>query len=289
MLKGMTTLVNRQTIVVGVDGSPSSFEAACWAGAVADRLGAPLLVASVIPEPGYYFSGDAMMSYPVSEELVAATTSNVDDARELVQRRYPGVAIDTEILAGRADTALIENADHARMMVVGSRGKGSINSLLIGSTALRIANHASCPVVVWRGEPGQPIPLHLPVIVGVDGSELSEHAVASAFELAGLFAVPLVAVHTWTTSLQGPTTDESERALLSECVSGWAEKYPDVEVTQVAEEGNAAAMLIELAATAQLVVVGSHGRNRLAAALLGSTSQNLLHHVSSPLMICRGR
>lgn len=287
MLRHMTTLVNRQAIVVGVDGSPNSLDAALWAGAVAIRLHAPLVISSVVPEPDSYFSGDAMVSYPVAQGDLTAAESHLEHACTLVQQQNPAISVETEILVGNAGSALVERAEHARMVVLGRRGSGSVKSLVVGSTAIRVANHASCPVVVWQGESQQPIPFHLPIIVGVDGSELSEQAVAHAFELASLFAVPLIAMHTWTTNPQKPATDESERALLSECMSGWAEKYPDVEVTQLAEEGNAAAFLVELAPTAQLVVVGSHGRNRLAAALLGSTSQHLLHHLSSPLMICR--
>jgi nucleotide-binding universal stress UspA family protein len=142
--------------------------------------------------------------------------------------------------------------------------------------------------VVWRRANRHRITDHAPVLVGVDGSELSNSAVEQAFDLASVLAAPLIAAHTWTVKT-GDTVAQGERALLSECLAGWTEKYPAVDVTQIAVEGIAADLLSDYSRDSQLVIVGSHGRSRIASALLGSTSQQLLGQSHAPLMICRSR
>jgi nucleotide-binding universal stress UspA family protein len=81
---------------------------------------------------------------------------------------------------------------------------------------------------------------------------------------------------------------ESEaRAVLGEAVAGWVDEYPDVEVDERLERSSPGRVLMEYSRRAQLVVVGSRGRSRLRGVLLGSTSQNLLHHAECPVIVCR--
>jgi nucleotide-binding universal stress UspA family protein len=122
----------------------------------------------------------------------------------------------------------------------------------------------------------------MPVVVGVDGTRSGDRAIAHAFEYAAMTGAPLEAVHAWTDG-----TFEHEAALVGERLAGWAEKYPEVEVTRCLREGNAAALLLERARRARLIVVGSHSHNRLTGAALGSTSKRLLHLAESPILICR--
>jgi nucleotide-binding universal stress UspA family protein len=70
-------------------------------------------------------------------------------------------------------------------------------------------------------------------------------------------------------------------------LAGWAEKYPEVEVRRVVERDRPAPALLEQAAGAQLVVVGSRGRGGLAGMLLGSVSHNVLHHSPCPVLVVR--
>jgi nucleotide-binding universal stress UspA family protein len=138
------------------------------------------------------------------------------------------------------------------------------------------------------------------VVVGVDGSPTSELAVALAFEEASLRNLDLVAVHTWidfsseydyayarqfVTGWEEIETEEQE--LLAQRLAGWREKYPDVTVTRVVVPNRPVPNLLEQAAHAQLLVVGSRGRGALSGTLLGSTSQALIYHAPCPLLITR--
>jgi nucleotide-binding universal stress UspA family protein len=134
-------------------------------------------------------------------------------------------------------------------------------------------------------------------VVGVDGSTTSDAAVAFAFEAAAARRVALVAVHAWwdlafdlsaaTTSFDRAEIEVEQRELLSERVAGWAQKFAAVPVEQVLVRGRPVQSLLEQAAGAQLVVVGSHGRGGFTGLVLGSVSNALVHRAPCPVAVVR--
>ena len=156
-------------------------------------------------------------------------------------------------------------AGEAQLAVVGNRGRGGLIGLLVGSVAAAVATHATCPVVVVHGKDR---PAEGPVVVGVDGSPVSEDALAFAFDAAAARRVPLVALHSYqppvfhpdaVTVVDWEAAYTEEQEVLAERLAGWGERYPGVPVERVLVEGVPAAVLVERSETAQLVVVGSHG------------------------------
>lgn len=295
----MDTLAGHQDIVVGVDGSEASIGAAKWAAAVAQVVNARLILAHALPQEGPIYSPAAVMLQSQflnqiredGEAIIAAASSAVAE-------KFPSLDIESNIAPGPPTTHILESAGTARLIVMGSTGAGALRSRLLGSTALKVANHATSPVTVWRGTVENPGPDQRPVVVGIDGSPLSKKAVEHALWFADEFEAPLIAVHTW----QGASTfreggagilidweavEQEESALLAENLAGMAEQYPDVPVTRISEPGAAAPVMLKYADDAQLLVVGSHGRSAMAGAVMGSTSQNLLHHAPCPVMVAR--
>ncbi len=149
-------------------------------------------------------------------------------------------------------------------------------------------------------KPEEPPPAHGPVVVGVDGSPASESALAIAFDEASLRGADLVAVHTWIEFssdsayayahqfiVDWDVIETRERELLAERLAGWQERYPDVTVRRVVTRDRPVRCLLEHAADAQLLVVGSRGHSGLPGMLLGSTSQALIYHAPCPLLVVR--
>ena len=129
-------------------------------------------------------------------------------------------------------------------------------------------------------DPLMPDPSTLPVAVGIDGSPASELATAIAFDEASRRGVDLVAVHVFSDHtddfVEGylDNLDEWGQETLAERLAGWTERYPDVTVHRVVEKERPARRLLEQSEKSQLLVVGSHGLQRLrgSAARFGEFS-----------------
>lgn len=283
--------MHARTVVVGVDGSESALEAVRWAAREAVHRRALIRLvctaewagSGIVPVPEAY---QAVVEDSRAFLATAATT-----AREVA----PGIEVEEQLVIGFPIPVLRSESRRADLLVLGSRGLGGLSGLLVGSVAAALTGRALCPVVVVRGEtfPGDT----RPVVLGVDGSPLSEAAVAFAFEAAATRGVRLVAVHTWTDRLTDPTpapmvdwdalaAEESE--VLAERLAGWSAKYPDVVVERVVRRERPARALLEHAEVAQLVVVGSRGRGELTGLVLGSVSHALVQRAPCPVAVVRG-
>lgn len=279
-------------VVAGVDGSKSSLEAARWAAREAQRRRAPLrLVTAVgwVDVPHQY--GDPRTGPEVRKALLRQAGSYIADAAQ--PAATPDLEPEQAVLDGFAIPRLLDESRTAQLVVIGDRGLGGVTGLLVGSVAFTLAAQGGCPVVVVRGRAAA---AGAPVVVGVDGTPVSEAALAFAFEAAALRRAPLLAVHAWCDVPLDPITwpwpygeavAQAERAELGECLAGWREKYPDVEVQRLVVQDRAARVLVEQSARAQLVVVGSRGRGSVAGLVLGSVSHAVLHRADCPVAIVR--
>ncbi|EID78250.1 MULTISPECIES: universal stress protein [Rhodococcus] len=288
-----------QTMVVGVDGSPAARGAAVWASALASCTGTPLRLVHALPEPLYRVSDvTAMGQAPAIAQARKVGEMMLGEATTAVRLRFPDLDVRTDLVPGPTAPALTACGAAATMIVVGADDPRGVGALATGSTAIHLVKHSTCPITVWRGQPGT-LPDHRPVVVGVDPSGSSAAAVLSAFEFAHLCHTPVIAVYGWSTRhsagdvtipllVDWEALDESERAVLAAQLAEAKRRYPDVAVTAVVEPKNPAQLITDQAADAQLVVVGSHGRGRFTGAILGSVSQHLLHHSPGPIMIHRG-
>lgn len=287
----------RRPVVAGVDGSECSLQAVRWAAAEAARRRLPLRLVGAHAWLSGRLVGDPGLGVDYLAVLREAALERVAVAADAARQVAPGLEIEQADVTGLPVPVLRAESASAELVALGDRGLGGFTGLLVGSVAVELAAHASCPVVVVRGpEPDYVTPLPEPVVVGVDGSPASEAAVAFAFEAAALRGVPLVAVHVWHDVLIDQTLaplldwdaiESDEREVLAERLAGWPAKYPDVPVRRLVVRDRAARTLVEESGRAQLVVVGSRGRGGFRGLLLGSVSQALLHHAHCPVAVVR--
>jgi nucleotide-binding universal stress UspA family protein len=289
----MDTIAPERPVVVGVDGSKEADAALRWAADEAQRRRRRLRVVCAV---------DLTLAAGRYPELTVPARRSAQDVLDVARARVhewtPEVHVDMAADDGRASTVLLGQTPHAELLVLGSRGRGGFASMLLGSTALQVAMHAQCPVVVLRaGVEGSPTGSSGGrVVVGTDGSRQSAAAVSLAFEEADLRGVGVTAVRTWL----GPELDveappayeweqeeKNEQARLAEDLRIWRSRFPHVDLVEKVVRGGPAPTLIAESAGATLLAVGSHGRNGFRGLVLGSVSHAVLHHARCPVAVVR--
>jgi nucleotide-binding universal stress UspA family protein len=249
-------MLARRSILVGVDGSPSSLEAVRWAARETARRDAPLrLLHGCLPDEPAEQGRDWLRE------------------AENAAREVTSVPIRTALRIGPPTDELAVASRSAALVVLGSRGLGGISGLTLGSVTVAIAGYGYCPAVVVREEAPPEIGA---IVVGADGSSLSDAAVEFAFGAAAARGALLIAVRALA-----PADDHED---LGERLAPWQSKYPDVELLRQVVEDRPVRALLHAARDAQLVVVGARGRGGFG---LGSTSRALLRYADCPVTVIR--
>lgn len=286
----------RGTVVVGLDHSETARAAVDHAAEVAARRRLRLRIVHS------YESGDpyvrATMSDMVAVERALREAAERFTARvaEEVAEAHPDLDVTTHIDPGPAVPLLLTESEGAETLVVGSRGAGGFAGHLLGSTTLQVASHARCPVITVPA-PSSDQPARSGVVVGVDGSELSQAAVEFGLRVASEVGESFVAVHAWSGPAQlGPgvmqplvhdpaLVEQEEQRVVAESLAGWAEKFPDVAIESRVLHGHPVRTLVREATGARLLVVGSRGRGAVRSLVLGSVSHGVLHHAPGPVAV----
>lgn len=301
----MASTSTHDRIVVGVDGSEASMYALDWAAAAAGRHRLPLYVVHAVELPG-------LRARFTQEDLESSQSAVVQAARELLDgavrylnETWPTIPAEHALEVGTPTQVLLRESEHARQLVVGSRGRGGFASLVLGSVSSAVAEHAECPVIIVRPParpPGEDREGRFAdtVVVGVDGSPTSLSAVEFAFQEASFLEARLTVLHaSWDPWLESSaavsllshedrvTMSEEEQVAVAETLAGMGERFPDVKVREITVNRRPAEALIDASIGAKLVVVGARGLGGFAGMLLGSVSRTVLQHAYCPVAIVR--
>lgn len=260
-------------VTVGIDGSGRDRTAIAWG----------LRAARAHRVPVRLVRADTRDDVRGADRLLAA--------EDLARTLDPEVIVQSVAAHGSPVDVLLEQSAKSLMVVLAPHAGEPLDGMDWSTTTL-VAAKAECPVVSLA----RAFPDAGPVVVGVDGSSISESALAFAFAHAAAVGSELVAVHSWQDSAEvAPSSEgigiapvvEAQGLVLAERLAGWQVRFPDVTVQRVVAHGRAADVLAGHAAAAQLLVVGSSGRAGLSGLLHGSTSQALLYDAPCPLAIAR--
>ena len=293
-------------ILVGIDGSAHSDRALSWALREAELHAARVTVLNAFRVRE--FAGALGRDVSLDAER--------SDAREAVEQAlqrvagdgHPrGVEVETAAVTGRgAADAILRHRGEADLIVIGSRGLGGFPGLLLGSVSQQVAAHADVPVAV--------IPRHdeavhdvtdgmRSIVVGIDGSAASVQALHWAAAEAAVRDVPLTAVYVYRSLRASAPFDalnsvpEDQLAALEEQAGETALRKLDallaeaggiggVTVERRVKSGTPAKVLITDAADeTNMLVVGSRGHGGFRGLLLGSVSQQCLHHAHGPVVV----
>ncbi|TPQ24171.1 universal stress protein [Streptomyces sporangiiformans] len=282
-------------ITVGLDGSPASLAAADWAASEAGRRALPLrLVHAWIWQPH---------DVPVTQDLDTQKQwahSFLREAEQELRERYPGLTIGSGLIADTATQVLLDQAEEAEMLVLGSSAHGAVAGFLLGSVGQQVLARAKNPVVMVRAKPGSASERDGgQVVVGLrDLSERPDRLLEFAFGAAAARGTALRAVHApdlpslygygpavgRLASREGGITGQAEQAL-AHALQPWREKYPQVPVAHTVDLANASGVVLRAAAQAGLVVVGRKVHRPSLGMRIGPVTHAVLHHAAAPVAV----
>lgn len=288
-------------VVVGVDVPGTSAGAVQWAANTAALHGVPLKLVHAADEVSGLPTGEVDAGDAATREVLRVNTdalSTLEQAVEEVRAAHPDLQIEPVEVVDDAVAALLSHQENA-LLVVGTGHRNALSELILGSTSLGVAMHATSPVAVvppsgaHEGEP-QGV-----VAVAVDGSADSVVAARVACHEARVRGARVVAINTWSVEVvDGFVVTESDpeqyavirdrqTAAVDRALALARKDYPDVEIEVRIVHGPVVKSLVEASATADLVCLGSRGRGGFVGKLLGSVSQKVLRAASCPVIIAK--
>lgn len=285
-------MVNDNTILVGVDGSHASYKATWWAANYAKHVGLSLQIVCAYSLPSY-----AAVSFDATYTAMGDDNAAHNDAQEILSKAKAiadeqGVDAQTLIVTGDPSSVFVELSRNYNLIVIGNRGKGGLAERLLGTTSSSLPAYAYCPIVVvpYTDDKGNLMHLNNVITKVAVGSDDTKWGIR-ALELAAQFA------HAWGAQLDVITVVPSNTNLDNDEVRGKFEdeldarlkpilaKYPELNVRENIVAGNAVETLTKASRDHDVVVVGSCGRGGFTGLLFNSTSQGLLQHSVSPVLV----
>lgn len=278
------------TVVVGIDGSGDSAQALAW-GAQQARLEQRTLTLLLTMHPTTPAWLDPTADNPREGHKLALHAQGreiMERVRSEASELLAGVEVQPMIVAGDPREVLLEVSAKAELLVLGSRGLGPLRSMLLGSTSASVVRRAECPVVVHRPTLAG---ARRGVAVGIDMRPDSLPVLEFAFRMAMLRGEPLSVVHARPPSEAAVPASPEDEASWSENgdahVATWIaeldEKYPEVDVETVLGHGRPERVLLKLADSAALLVVGVHQHGRIAELTFGTTAVWMVEHAKCPV------
>lgn len=292
-------------VLLAVDGSQRAASARALVAGTRWPAGSQIRVVTVLEPVNVLFGSPwappvASHMEQLEAEVRQHAQSVVDEAAGAVAQT--GCQVHAEVLPGRPASTIVELAGAwpADLIVMGSRGHGSIATMLLGSVTAEVVDQAPCPVLIARGAG-----LHR-VVLGHDGSSYARAAedLVAEWPIFDDAVVEVVSIApggpAWRSGTTPPVAaqvidpERTAAATLAEhnAIAGDATerlRRAGRQASAVVVQGQPAPSLIGAAENGQadLIVVGSHGRTGLTRVMLGSVARNVMLHAPCSVLIVR--
>ncbi|ELZ24731.1 universal stress protein [Natrinema limicola] len=285
------------TILVPTDGSDHAARAAEQALTLADWFDATVHAISVVDTNA---ASGLLSSGSVRREFMSQLEDGAEHAVETVETMADGSsAVQTAVLRGEPKKKILAYATDidAELIVMGTHGRSGVSRFVAGSVTEHVVRRAEIPVLTVRAnERTEPADGYDEILVPTDGSDAAGAAVDHGLELARAADARVHAVTVLDTgdmaaspTLTPPTEVlkqlETERQNATDEIAARA-REDGLAATSTVLEGQPERELLEYIDDHEidLVVMGTHGRSGIDRLLLGSTTERLLRHASTPIL-----
>jgi len=297
--------MNIERILLATDCSSEGEGAEIYASALAELWGAVLIVVNVLE-----FPPGLNPEYPVNHAYLAEMMKHATRVLAELKARTEGrgISVETRIATGipSQEVLAMAEAEDADLLVVGTLGKTGIKHILLGSTAERVIRMSPCPVLAVRAEwskaeraGGEPRPAALGrILVPVDFSDCSLDALEYAAVVAQRAKASVTLLHVLEPVSYGldftltvPGSRERKKDAVAERLAGGVAALTNrnVQADYVVRGGFPNDSILEAVRTmsADLIVMGTHGRRGLSHALYGSVAEFVLRNSRCPVLTVR--
>jgi nucleotide-binding universal stress UspA family protein len=286
----------KATVLVAVDGTPSSRDALEWAAAEAEARGCALRVVHAFKWPSS-LDGHGGANVVAWMETVDAANRIVDEAAASARTVAPSVGVSTHVHVGSFAARILEQSRQSSLLVIGRRQQRGLAGSLVGAAMWQGLRSVTCPVIVaglfdsvTRG------PSACRVVVGAGGMTATPEALGFAFAAAHRRGVGLTVVHALPRqyyavagmAVHFPGTCEFSSGEAGEAaVSSGSDRFPGVHVRHLTVAGPIEAALASESVGAALVVFETAAAGRLRTGVYGASTHGLLRAARCPVALLR--
>ncbi len=293
-------------ILLALDGSPSADRAGTLVASLAWPAGSTIRIVAALDVAPALWGGPWIPAIPVDadqleEEAVSELTRVLQEARPALEAA--GLTVEAELLRGRPSAAIVDDARRwgPDLVVVGSRGHGPMETAVLGSVSAAVVDHATCPVLVARGDHAAR------VFLAEDGSPAGMAARDVVAGWPAFATIPVVVVGVvdvaapWRSGI-APTMFAAAMDVYTEMITNARTTHREIvsateaylraggrTVSGELREGDPADQLRRAATdpAGDLIVVGSRGHVGITRLVMGSVAHAVLTHAHCSVLVVK--
>ncbi len=304
------------TIVVPLDGSAFAESALPMASAIAKRKYARLILLAAYEAPSLQYTpspiwGDVafLAGNPnLNAEAQGALLTYLNGAKKLVLDAFSELTVETVVVEGAPVSAISQYVSerHADLVVLSTHGRGGLSRAWLGSVADGLVRHADAPILLIRPQAmpdfSETVGAFSRVLLPVDGTRASEHAVQFAADVAGkgdahytLFRVvnpPPAVLQTMVSAqeveqIASDLRVKAEQQLVRLEKQMWAGDFDVDSAVRVSFQPAQAILGFAAEIEADLIALATHGRGAIGRTFVGSIADKIIRASTTPVLVRR--